>query len=616
LKKDDVLEAFKEIIGYDFSDNIEILRRIIDKTEEFYGLISDKLPVIEQSIDETIVETEILVNYFVEDNQPLEDSQDFRLSNILEDLQGQIGEVYNSLLDRSDIIDILSDFIMDSDDEESKFSQILTLTKELNDSLTDLKDLSINAIIFSIKAENNGAGFGVISNEINRLSNDIKAKYSLIEGNVLILQEWYEEFVDNLRALAAIEDEIGDKSKDRTKEIFTDVLESLEKISNILRDFIEHIKIGVEPIYDIIVLLQYQDIIRQNLENLIEILVTLEVEVNTLDLEEYQESKFIDMVIFIDNVAGLSRGLMENILSQLEESIFNISDKLMKINENLISLKEEDDKIRELLSEDRKGLDRADSLDRIYQELISFIPEFTSKMNSLEDKYDSLIRDKDSFYDNMEGIEQGLEEIDKVAKRFKKLELMAKIEFSHIMGTKHSFVNGIEEAINQFINSSKDNKELYQQLKDKLQSDYSTFLEFALKNKQNINSSKEIVNSSKEGLLTGRRLVKEAMESLHFSIDSLGVELAALTTEMEKFYLLEEQGQQVLSFLSKLKSKTSNIKEYYLENSKDINFEESNERLQELIDKFTSYLERKTAQEEIGDLEIDTGSEGGELTLF
>ncbi|PRX27470.1 hypothetical protein BX659_11659 [Orenia metallireducens] len=616
MKKDDVLEAFKEIIGYDFSDNIEILRRIIDKTEEFYGLISDKLPVIEQSIDETIVETEILVNYFVEDNQPLEDSQDFRLSNILEDLQGQIGEVYNSLLDRSDIIDILSDFIMDSDDEESKFSQILTLTKELNDSLTDLKDLSINAIIFSIKAENNGAGFGVISNEINRLSNDIKAKYSLIEGNVLILQEWYEEFVDNLRALAAIEDEIGDKSKDRTKEIFTDVLESLEKISNILRDFIEHIKIGVEPIYDIIVLLQYQDIIRQNLENLIEILVTLEVEVNTLDLEEYQESKFIDMVIFIDNVAGLSRGLMENILSQLEESIFNISDKLMKINENLISLKEEDDKIRELLSEDRKGLDRADSLDRIYQELISFIPEFTSKMNSLEDKYDSLIRDKDSFYDNMEGIEQGLEEIDKVAKRFKKLELMAKIEFSHIMGTKHSFVNGIEEAINQFINSSKDNKELYQQLKDKLQSDYSTFLEFALKNKQNINSSKEIVNSSKEGLLTGRRLVKEAMESLHFSIDSLGVELAALTTEMEKFYLLEEQGQQVLSFLSKLKSKTSNIKEYYLENSKDINFEESNERLQELIDKFTSYLERKTAQEEIGDLEIDTGSEGGELTLF
>lgn len=616
MKKDDVLEAFKEIMGYDFSDNIEILRRIIDKTEEFYGLISDKLPVIEQSIDETIVETEILVNYFVEDNQALEDSQDFRLSNILEDLQGQIGEVYNSLLDRSDIIDILSDFIMDSDDEESKFSQILTLTKELNDSLTDLKDLSINAIIFSIKAENNGAGFGVISNEINRLSNDIKAKYSLIEGNVLILQEWYEEFVDNLRALAAIEDEIGDKSKDRTKEIFTDVLESLEKISNILRDFIEHIKIGVEPIYDIIVLLQYQDIIRQNLENLIEILVTLEVEVNTLDLEEYQESKFIDMVIFIDNVVGLSRGLMENILSQLEESIFNISDKLMKINENLISLKEEDDKIRELLSEDRKGLDRADSLDRIYQELISFIPEFTSKMNSLEDKYDSLIRDKDSFYDNMEGIEQGLEEIDKVAKRFKKLELMAKIEFSHIMGTKHSFVNGIEEAINQFINSSKDNKELYQQLKDKLQSDYSTFLEFALKNKNNINSSKEIVNSSKEGLLTGRRLVKEAMESLHFSIDSLGVELAALTTEMEKFYLLEEQGQQVLSFLSKLKSKTSNIKEYYLENSKDINFEESNERLQELIDKFTSYLERKTAQEEIGDLEIDTGSEGGELTLF
>ena len=615
MKKDNVLEIFEDILNYDFSDNIEILKSIIDKTEEFYGLISDRLPLIEQNIDEAIAETEVLVSYFMEENQDQQESEGFRLSHVLEGLQDQIGEVYDSLLDRSDVVDILSDFIVDSDDGESKFSQILTLTKELNNSLTDLKDLSINAIIFSVKADNSGAGFRVISNEINRLSNHIKDKYSLIEENVLILQRWYEDFVDNLRSLVAIEDEIGE-NKGETKEVFTDILESLENVSNVLRSFIGHIKVGVEPIYDIIVLLQYQDIIRQNLENLIEILVTLEAEVNSLNLKEYQEDELVDMVLFIDNVSGLSRGLMENILTQLEESIFNISDKFMEINNNLVALKQEDEELNIFLTEDSESVDQVNSLDRIYQRLISFIPEFTSKIGSLEDKYNSLIRDKDDFYDNMEGIEKGLEEIDKVANRFKKLELMAKIEFSHMMGTKHSFVNGIEDAINKFINSSKDNKELYQDLKDKLQRDYSTFLEFALNNKDSVISSNQIVNSSKDKLLTGKKLVKEAIQSLHSSINSLSLELDSLIAEVEGFYLLKEQGQQVVSFLAKLKSKTSNIKEYYLDNSEDIDLADSNERLQELIDKFTSYLERKTAQEEIGDLEIDTGSEGGELTLF
>ena len=58
------------------------------------------------------------------------------------------------------------------------------------------------------------------------------------------------------------------------------------------------------------------------------------------------------------------------------------------------------------------------------------------------------------------------------------------------------------------------------------------------------------------------------------------------------------------------------IKEDTLEEYSLTEWKSTNDYYEAIEEKFTSYIERKTASETFASDAVDTGSEGGELTLF
>ncbi len=598
-------------------NNVELLEKMISKTEEFYGHISDKLPEIEEEIDGTIEETELLINYFIENNHRESRSANFKISEILENLQSRIAKVYEVLSSRFEVTHSLEGFINKSDDEQAEFVKLLNLIQELEEVLNDLEILSINAIIFSAKTGREGAGFRVISNKIKQLTSNIKDKYQLIQVSILELQKWYKSFEGDLEELTSSEEEVANNYSLESQEIFSAVLDSLSGISKLLKDFMDHIKEVVEPIYDIIILLQNQDIIRQNLENLIEITQSMKEEIDKLNSNDSIDEN-LDILIFLNEVSNLSKKLSSNILKQLDDSLFEINNKFNKINSDLIGLEKDGEEITSFLIEDNNKEEKKDmiSIERIYENLDEFINKLGKKLTKIEGRYYSLAKNEGDFYDNMKAIEESFYETNNIANQFTKIKFLAKIEFSRITNNKHSFVTDIESIIEQFIASSNHNDELYHELKEELEDNYSHFIELAMNNQKLIKKSNQLIGQSKEDLFLTKKLIKEAVQGLNKAINRLFLEVKGVNKEIGDCFTLREVGEEVIKSLETIQREVVEIKDYYLAKIGKSNWNSNNEKLEKLLDKFTSYIERKTAQDEMVDLEVDVGSAGGELTLF
>ena len=606
-------------LNYDLNKQISILETMIARTEDFYGLISDELPEIESEIDDTIEETELLISYFTDsEEKDNEITEGFQILEVLETLESKINRVYNSLSAREDISKVLESFVSDNNDETTDFAKILTLIDELRQTLKKLNNLSINAIIFSVKSDQEGAAFRVISDEINDLSSQIQEEYETIKDKIIKLKDWNDQFAEELEQLIKTETRISNEYQVEIKEIFSEVLESLQTTSNILKDFMDHVQQAVEPVYDILVLVQNQDIIRQNLENLIEILNTLKEELSAINLTKMKPKEILDRLVFIINTTQLSQRLMDNILQQLNESLFDIKNKFLEMKNDLLEIEEEGSELVNFFAgANKEEGHKLNSIDLIYQELVEFVPGLIDQLDELQDEYQKIITDNDQFYNNIEGLQTGFSEIDKIADRFKKVEVLAKIEFTRVSNQDDSFIKNIEEAIENFINSSQENQALYFELKDKLIADYQEFVELAEANQSEIEASSEIISDSEEKLLLTKKMVKDAIQGLHGSVGNLISEILNVNQQLDEVQKLEDKGDTVIQFLAELEEESMALKEKYLDKLGEEEWEENNQRLKSLEEKFTSYIERKTAQEEINDFEdIDTGSEGGELTLF
>ncbi|MGM0470827.1 MAG: hypothetical protein ACQEQI_00890 [Bacillota bacterium] len=612
------MQQFKDHIR-GLTIQIESLEEMIAVTEEFYGFISDELPKIESNIDDTIEEAELLINYFTDTEENKQEFEEgFQIREIMEEMQSKINSVYDSLSARENIAQILQNFVTDND-EAAQFSQILGLIDELNTVLSRLENLSMNAVIFSVKSDKEGAAFRVISDEINELSGEIQTEYSTVKKKIINLQEWNNNFASDLEDLITTEDKIANEYQLEIKQIFSDVLDSLQTTSDILKDFMCNIQQAVEPIYEIIVLLQNQDIIRQNLENLINILTTLQEELDNFNFAEEEIADILDMLVFSTDTAQLSQQLMSNILNQLDESLFDIQAKFEQMDNNLVEIEEEGDELVEFFTGERieGGEVSQSSVDLIYQQLVDFVPDLIEQLEELDQRYKQLTTEHSTFYDNMEGLQKGLADIDKIADRFKKIEVLAKIEYTKISDGDTSFIEKIEDTIEAFIESSQHNRELYLKLKKDLVADYEQFVELSKQNQKEINQSAEIIAESEEKLLLTKQLIKDAILGLHSSSKDLISQILVVNDKMDKVYQLERKGEAVIEFLAKLEEESKELKEEYLAQLECDEWSASNQRLQRLEDKFTSYLERKIAQKEVTDLNnIDTGSAGGELTLF
>jgi len=588
-----------------------VIEEMIDDSEMVYGFISDKLPELEHQAENAIDESKALLRKF--ENDDPEDGDTF--INLINELDDEMANIYKELISQKDISKLLKQ-ISDDVDGEVNLSTLLKVIDDLTNVFGSLEQLSINAIIFSSRLEH-GEAFRVISQEINQLSKKVKEDYDIFEDNIKVLKKWNQDFTQKLEDLSAIEKEVFNQYNKTLIKSIKAMIESLEGISMLIRDFIDQVEKSLEPIENIIIELQGQDLIRQNMENLTEIIFTVGESIEKFDTEDLEMAEALNTLQFIIDVGNLSKNLVNNIDDQFSLSINSILEHALRMDEILEVINDDGKTLWDFMVNGiQQGTIVSSSIDKRNDIVIREVSGFEDKMNKIINGYSELDESDEILKKYLLEIESNFNSISVMANRFERIKVLAKIEFARLDRNDNAHIKNIEKIIDVFIDFTKENENVFSEIEKTLVKDIHEFSLLREEITEDLKLASLTIKESKEELLTVKNAVKDTIAQLIDITTSLYEDIHYIIAEFESFGNMSGNINAIQRILDLMVEKALTIKETLLEKYELDEWQSTNDYYEAIEEKFTSYIERKTASETFETQGVDTGSEGGELTLF
>ncbi len=606
-----------EVLVNEFIKNAEKqiikINNIIDFTEDFYGSIAEDLPRLEQKINDTIEETKLLVSYFIEiDN--FADNNEYIMTEIIDDLKEGIEQVYSILPNDNSVRDKLSGFLTNSRGNEN-FSYIFDLLKNLRKVLNNLQHLSINAGIYSFKLGSRGRGFQIITDEINKLTVKARKNYEFIRENVFILQEWHQNFFSNIEKLLEKENKLKEVYYIKINKNLKEIIISLKKVAEIMNDLLAKLEWAVSPVFEILLLVQNQDIIRQNMENVTKILIQTIAVLKEKKQKDLSATEIANLLAFIEDVSHLSVELMKNIDRELQGSLYTIQGYFTEMTDNLKDLRCDNWVLTDFLA--GKVNEKGDkvSLNLIYKELVETVPEFKKELINLQKRYEDILNNNNVFMPKMDNINKEFTVINKISTKLNRLRVMARVENSRI-NKNEKVIEKIKQALDDFTITGNKQQQFFNDLEKNLINNYKQFLVMTEDNKVEIADSIKYIEETQEKVFLSKKLIKDAVRGLKENINCLIPRIEKANEQINKGKDYKNEVENIRKFFVEIKDKAVLLKGKILNENKIFNWQYSNDHLDKLTDQFTSYLERKTVSDEFEGLSFDEGSREGELILF
>ncbi|MFW6410170.1 MAG: hypothetical protein ACOCZR_03920, partial [Halanaerobiales bacterium] len=596
---------------------------LITETEKCYVDISEYLPSIEGEIDETIEEMNLLLTYFMNSEDKDADEIDKDEGNVLrdmvEDLEGKLRQVHSILFTGKSEFDL---FLSDGSEQDIGFDHIRILSKRLDEVLKNLRNLSFNSNIHAYKKGTEGSGFKVISEEINDIVEKANVVYAEIRGLVDKLEQWRQEFREDIETIHKYEETIKDRFRKELNKMTERIFSSLQMVFDILKNFEEGIEWAVEPVGSILELVQKQDIVKQNLENLVKIMGTSrEVISDYGDKQNYTEEDILNLLKFSNDTFKLCSELTQSVKCQLQDSLLEISEKIEVMNTRINEVSGDNELVTDFLAgkeENNQGNVRKDSsfssLDEIYEKLLDFVSEFNIDLDQISERYQNIIK-KDVFKDDLNQVRYKLGKLENTGENLTRLKIYIKIELNRI-DDNNKYAESFESIIDKFTETVKSENEVYIELSDKIESEYNSFKELAVENIEDFKESLERLDNSREEIKLTKDVIKDTVRALNRNINNLQSKVGELREELSGCKRMTQNTKNITSSFEELRKRIEREKDVHLSGKACEKWEKTDEELSRLVEEFTSYVERKTARETFADLDIDVGSEQGELTLF
>ncbi|MGM0379461.1 MAG: hypothetical protein ACQEQE_06915, partial [Bacillota bacterium] len=226
------------------------------------------------------------------------------------------------------------------------------------------------------------------------------------------------------------------------------------------------------------------------------------------------------------------------------------------------------------------------------------------------DRYDVTLKE------NLSSVSENFKVINKNAKRFKKINVLAKIEFARLDMADQAHIKNIDKIITQFIQFTKKNERALDNIEKNLVKEIEEFREIRKETNKDLDEATDVIFDTKEELSYIKEAIKDSISNLTYITKDLSEDVHKIIDQFEKFSDMTHIVTNVEDILDKTHNEAELIKSSLMEKYDIDNWQITNDYYSEVEKEFTSYIERKTAQETFEKPDIDTGSEGGELTLF
>ena len=640
------LEVIDKNISQDIVDYSVILETTVKDIESFlievskvYSFIAEKFPVIEQEMKNENEKANILLSYFMS-----EDEDKKKFSDDLKENQNDFLKSFDRMQKLIENDNKLSEALIQSVD---KINAVVDSIEEIKKLADQIKVYSLNAIVISSKHGSGGKAFGEISKNIISMSDNSNEQAAQMNKMGHELFERFENFKSEILKINEVQKNNFTIMKEQLYKEHNNMVNSFATFSNLISNILTRIDNTSDYIFEIMMVLPREDIIRQQTEHIIESIKSIVEEnkkfvdyygsmVEDMDIEELEEDKnksiehkLLDLLTFDDLVLTLIIENFKSIYEEISDTNSFIYKNLKEFEEILADISLDRDTIVEYMigTESGKSEFPFTVSNSIFDEYTNFIKLYMENFQiSLTNKY-KISDNNTTIIDSIEELENMFLETKNIAKAFNSINFLSKIELekhadvftgsqTFSIGTIESIAANITETVDKCLEQFKDIKAdiiiSINRFKTNINSQSSEH-DFIESMTGNVNKRLEESKSIIDGNV--KRLESHARE-LFVLIDKTLIDLTSLNTLMAKI-------DEITDVFDKMRSIIKEKKDKYYSSLGIENWKIESDKYWDIINSYTIKKERMIANSILAgenapnvDINIEEGADSGDFTLF
>lgn len=591
------------------------LERLIALTEEKYGYIYENLPVIEQDVNLSIREVEILLRHLIADARSSTGTHESVTINTINGIMSGLDAVTSTFLNEELVMVLQRTFLDKSGDERLSFHELVRVVQEVEDVLATLRDLALNSIIFAIRIGDEGAGFQILSDRINQVSLELGRRFGDMKETINRLNKWNKEFQQKLAEFVEYEEELKHRYQNRFQTSFQHVVSALTVICGILENNLGYTKDALSGVSRIMVMVQNQDIIRQNIENMskcFKIMLDKKESVVSGSMEEC-----LDYLTFADRVLNLSKTLVGNIENSLNESIFSLSGELAEMDVNVTDLEEDSLCLTELFAGNENRPDAECVIKNVFDTVSEQLDDLMSIEKNIEVKSGLLFAGIKTFTELMETVEQYFADIDRETRNLRKMKVLIKIELARIDVGSDLSLDTIGSAVDEVVETIHTNQQMFMKLRSHFEKNMEAFNRAVNRTSSKLGGSTDTLDTAKTKLVTIKGLAAGAVVASNREMKEIFKQLRLPGRNLADTGLVGMLLTDVNTRINEVHETVQRAQKDLLMKNGITQWEEKGEDLKLLMDQFTCFVERKAMKDLTGGTVQDIGSSsGGDIVLF
>ena len=631
----------QDILDYSviLETTVKDIHSFLDEVGRVYSFIGEKFPIIEQEMKNENEKANSLLAYFTD-----KEKGNKNFSNDLDENQEDFFRSFERMQGFINQDNELSDSLVE---DVGKTSNIMDSIEQIRLLADQIKVYSLNAIIISSKYGAGGKAFGEISKNIIKMSETSNEQADQMNriGKELFVR--FESFKTEILKANELQRQNFTIMREQLDKEHNNMVNSFAVFSNIISDIISRVDNTYDFIFEIMMVLPREDIVRQQTEHIIESINSIVYEnknfinfygekVDNMSVEDLEkteneniEHKLLDLLTFDDVVLTLIIENFKSIHEEINITNADIYKSLKGLKYALSDIASDRTTIVEYMigGENGKSEFPFTVSESLFKEYLGFIKLYLENFKLfLTNKYrisDSNI----AIIDSIEELESMFLETKNIAKTFNSINFLAKIELeknSNIFNNSQTFSIESVEAIATNITDTVDGcLEQFHNIKSAIfssinkfksninhQSSEHSFIESMTESvSKRLDESKFIINNNI------KRLESYAQE-LFGLIDKTLIDLSSLSTLLTKI-------NEIIEIFNSMRNVIRDKKNEYYKLLGIDSWKIESDKYLDIVNSYTIKKERAIANsilsgEEAPDvgIDIDVGADSGDFTMF
>ena len=592
---------------------IEYLEELSMKTEEIFLKLARSLPALFREIEGGVKKANHLIKVFSNDS----DSIDYIEEDYL---------IINSIDRAERLVKDASEFFIALEEKDSKLFDAINSSIDclasLENQFTDIKEdsidmevVSLNAKIAAIKAGKNSAGFACISNELRKLSTATTDYTDVLTRRGDDVLQNLTSFTKKIENIQYVQQSFFNHFRENLTSIFKNYNYEVEGLIEHLTSTIFEAESIKGPLNKIMEIIQLQDIIRQSLEH-------VELVLNESNMQTLSGSpeQVLDGLVFIRVLHQLCSDLLGDIEEKISKSIntFSVSIDSLRCILNKVNKDSEISK-NHSCSNNEKDQTREELTDIVSESMETLEVLLKELKKTMQEKV-GIPGDAKQIITTLKHLQDGFMDSLAIVSQFYPVNINARVEVA-----KWDSLNQIGIATGAMSEATtkinRDMKIALQLIKETTKEIETSITFYSKGNADEIISIKDMTSRIIEcyGELTG-------------SSEMLSDTLNSFSVYSNSFFSLLDESELDIASLKNITKLISDIRKT-LDNSGQVvqlrkdkilseigmdKWEVKNSNLEEIINKFTIYTHKQTAEDIAGIKSLNKveAGEAGELTLF